>query len=91
MRIFQAHLIRLDPLIDVEKNVLDVVLHELGLNDETLLLGTPQIRLQGADNLILVLLIATQQILQLLASEQRRRQRRQGRRKKRNPRKNENN
>jgi len=53
----------------VEQNVLDVVLHELGLHDEALLLGAPQIRLQGADNLVLVLLIATQQILQLLASK----------------------
>jgi len=59
----------------VEQNVLDVVLHELGLHDEALLLGAPQIRLQGADNLVLVLLIATQQILQLLASERQKRKR----------------
>lgn len=50
----------------------DVVLHEFRFHDEALLLGTSQIRLQGADDLVLVLLIATQQILQLLASEKER-------------------
>lgn len=64
-----THPLRLDPVIEMIQNMLNIILHEFCFHNQTLLFGTSQIGLQGAYDFILVFLIAAQQILQLLATE----------------------
>lgn len=64
-----THPLRLDPVIEMIQNMLNIILHEFCFYNQTLLFGTSQICLQGAYDFILVFLIAAQQILQLLATE----------------------
>lgn len=69
MLISFSHLLRLDPIIEMIQNMLDIILHEFCFHNQTLLFRTSQICLQGADDFIFVLLVAAQQVLQLLATE----------------------